>query len=241
MPSWFERRKDSQGLGLSGVTQARGSEQFRVNRFRQQYFLSKFDLKARGYERITLINGCSCVIEGSFDGFMSVNHCTIKIIEPKPSDGGPRPAPEFVVVTCMIPPDRRVSLGVDVEGQSRFTSYFVEFWRSRDAGAIGSSNFNPDALLMKVNNFANATEANIVATRMLLSNIAVTLPPINSEKKDRNGWFIDTRIPGENTVECASLKITGGQDRDFFYPIMMKRGMEKILRLVAEEDTSENG
>ena len=238
MPSWYDRKKYSKGL--RGVAQVHSSEQFRADRLRQQYFLSKFELRARGYERITLIEGCKCVIQGSFDGFMSVNHCTIKIVEPQPP-GGQRPAPEFVVAVCMIPPNRRVTLGVDVEGQSDCTSYFVEFWRSRHAAAIGSSNFNPDALLMKVKHFANATQANIVATRMLLSNIAVTLPPVNSELKDRDGWVIDTRIPGKNTVECASLAITNNQDKDFCYPIMIKRGMEKILRLAAEEDTSEKG
>ena len=238
MPSWYDRRKYSKAL--RGVAQVRASEQFRVNRFREQYFLSKYDLRVRGYERITLMLGCHCIIQGSFDGFMSADHCTIKITEPKPS-GGQRPAPEFVVVTSMIPSDRKVSLGVDVEGQSKFTTYFVEFWRSRAAGDIGSSSFNPDILLMKVKDFANATEANIVSTRMLLSNIAVTLPPTNSEKKSGDGYFIDTRVPGENTVECASLEMTGCQDRDYYYPIMIKRGMDKILRLAAEEDTSENG
>ncbi|MET4694035.1 hypothetical protein [Endozoicomonas lisbonensis] len=237
MSSWYERRKYSKGL--KGAAQVHSSEQFRVDRFRQQFFLSKYELQARGYEKITLKKGCNCVIQGSFDGFVSANHCTIKITEPKPRDGGTRPAPDFVVAVCMIPPHKRVSLGVDVEGESSFTMHFVEFWRSTGAGAIGSSSFNPDVLLMQVKHFADATEANIVATRMLLSNIAVTLPTVNTEKKERDGSTIEARIPGENTVECAALGISNNQNKDICYPVMIKRGIEKIMRLATEGDKTE--
>ena len=112
MPLWFDQRKYSKGL--KRTAEAHGAEQFRVDRFRQQYFLSKYELQARGYEKISLIRGCNCTIQGSFDGFISADHCTIKLTEPKPTDGSSRPAPEFLVAVCMIPPHRRASLGVDV-------------------------------------------------------------------------------------------------------------------------------
>ncbi|MCW7552067.1 hypothetical protein NX722_05295 [Endozoicomonas gorgoniicola] len=237
MPSWYDRRKYSKGL--RDVAETHRSEQFREDRFRRQYFLSKFELRARGYERIILKQGCGCVIHGSFDGFISVNHCTIKLTQPKPP-GGQRPAPEFVVAVCMIPPHRRVSLDVKVEGKSKAASPLVEFWHSTDA--VGSSNYSPDTLLMRVKHFASASKANIAEARMLLSDIAFTMPPANSEIKDHQGYFIDRRGSGQDFIECAALEITGSQDKDFCYPIMIKRDMEKILRLVEEEeDTSEKG
>ena len=236
MPSWFKRRKYSKGL--TEAAQARGTEQFRVNRFRQQYFLSNYELKDRGYKKILLIPGSSCTIQGSFDGFISVDHCTIKLTEPKPT-WGQRPAPEFLLAVCMIPPDRRASLGVDVEGESMLKPYFVEFWRSIDAGSIGSSGFNPDILLMKVKQFANVADANIAEARMLLSNVAVTLPPVNAEKKGRDGLAIDIRIPGENIVECAALGIGKHKNKNFCYPVMIMLGMEKLMRLSTEGDTTE--
>ena len=154
---------------------ARSTYKFRVDRFMRQYFLSGYELEARGYQKIPCRPGCNCAIRGGFDGFASANDCTITITKPRPTDGSPRPAPQLVMATCMIPPVNRVSLEVDSNPD---TFCFVNFWSSRSKGAVGSSVFSPDVLMMQMKHFAFSNNANRAATQLLLSDICVEVPSV---------------------------------------------------------------
>lgn len=108
---------------------ARSTHGFRIKQFFNQYFLSEYELTAKGYDKLNYRGST----EKGFDGFISKNECYI-------NDGN-------VVAICIINPRNRVFFG---EHMAKNVSYGASFWCSRSYKQMGGASFNPDCLMLEV-------------------------------------------------------------------------------------------